>query len=149
FDQRLLRPNEGDRAIRLAPADVAGVEPSTSEPVGVECLPIVVAGHDHRPSYDDLAGLAGRELAVLVIDNAYLRDGDRPARVTCRGPADSTKRDQSGDLGLAVASAPPRARIHARGQHVPRVGIARWPQAREIESSLPIHLAYLADLGRH
>ncbi len=68
-----------EEALGVEAADVAGVQPPAAQRLGGGLRLVPVAGHHHVATHDDLAGLAGRERVVGIVDDAHLDVGARHA----------------------------------------------------------------------
>ena len=95
-------------AFLVEPADVAGVVPAAAEGVGGDVGLPVVSEEDERSADDDLAVLAGRHLAVVVVDQA---DGAEFGRLA--GAAETLAGVLDGDEAarLALAEAGPEGGV--------------------------------------
>src|SRR6478736_7932299 len=82
-DDQVLDPvDQGEVAVVVEPADVAGVQPSAAQRLGRLLPPAEVAAHDVRAADDHLAGLPGRQQRVGPVHHTDVDAGQRPAHAT-------------------------------------------------------------------
>ena len=75
-DDQVLGPvAQREVSVGVEAAEVAGVQPAAPQRLGGGLGLVPVAGHHHVAPDHDLADLAGRELAVVVVDDADLDVG--------------------------------------------------------------------------
>src|SRR4030095_13821366 len=81
LDQFLLRlaPNVVEPALVVEAAHVAGVVPAVAQGVRGHVRLAEIPLKDHGAAHHDLAGRAGRHLAVVVVDEPHPAHGNRPA----------------------------------------------------------------------
>src|SRR5258705_13728088 len=68
LDQVFLAVDENERAVLLTPQQVAGMEPTALEHLGVSRIVIEIAGHDARAPHYAFARLADRHLVHVLVD---------------------------------------------------------------------------------
>ena len=110
-DQVLGAVLQREVAVRVEAADVAGVQPAAAQRLGGGLGLVPVAGHHHVAPDQDLADLAGGELAVVVVDDADLDAG--------AGDADALQRSRQRGWSRSAWSCFDSAVIV--------IGVSPWP----------------------